>query len=217
MTEKDNIDDIPELINVDENLTPKQKLILQSAIEVFSEKGYAAASTNEIAKKAGVAEGTIFRHYATKKKLLISIVMPLFSHILAPTVLKSFKREVFDNGYESFEGFLRVLIKNRLEFARKNLPLLKILIQEMAFQEEFRDRFQKVFRDNIYGKFKDIIKYYKDKGELVDWEEDDIIRYIISTIVSSLITKVLIMPPKELDDEKFIDQTIRFIISGLKK
>lgn len=51
----------------EEGLTEKQKKIIIAAIESFSEKGYAATSTSEIAKKAGVAEGTIFRHYKTKK------------------------------------------------------------------------------------------------------------------------------------------------------
>ena len=39
------------------NFTAKQKLIIIAAIEVFAEKGYAAASTKEIALRAGVAEG----------------------------------------------------------------------------------------------------------------------------------------------------------------
>lgn len=60
---------IEELLAISEEdkLTPKQISILHAAIEVFSEKGYAAAATSEIAQKAGVAEGTIFRYYKTKK------------------------------------------------------------------------------------------------------------------------------------------------------
>ena len=52
----------------DGHLTEKQKRIVQAAIESFAEKGFSATSTNEIAQKAGVAEGTIFRHYKTKKR-----------------------------------------------------------------------------------------------------------------------------------------------------
>src|SRR5690554_2141452 len=59
-------------MNDDVKMTEKQSRIIQAAVEIFSEKGYAASSTSEIAQKAGVAEGTIFRHYKTKKDLLMS-------------------------------------------------------------------------------------------------------------------------------------------------
>lgn len=61
---------IKELLKVngeDVKLSEKQIKILEAAIEIFAEKGYASTSTSEIAKRAGVAEGTIFRHYKTKK------------------------------------------------------------------------------------------------------------------------------------------------------
>lgn len=60
---------IEELLAVKEDgqMTPKQISILEAAIEIFSDKGFSAASTSEIAQKAGVAEGTIFRYYKTKK------------------------------------------------------------------------------------------------------------------------------------------------------
>jgi AcrR family transcriptional regulator len=81
-----------ELLNQDETLTEKQKKILESAIEIFAEKGYSATSTSEIAKKAGVAEGTIFRHYKTKKELLLSIVAPTMAKLVAPFVIKDLNK-----------------------------------------------------------------------------------------------------------------------------
>ncbi|MDP4171296.1 MAG: helix-turn-helix domain-containing protein, partial [Bacillota bacterium] len=47
---------LQQLLNEDDILTEKQKKIIVAAIESFSEKGFAATSTSEIAKKAGVAE-----------------------------------------------------------------------------------------------------------------------------------------------------------------
>ncbi|MFT5056181.1 MAG: AcrR family transcriptional regulator, partial [Pseudoalteromonas distincta] len=43
-------------------MTDKQVAILQTALELFSKKGFDAVSTNLIAKEAGVSEGLIFRH-----------------------------------------------------------------------------------------------------------------------------------------------------------
>lgn len=44
--------------------------ILEAARKLFSERGYTATSTRELAKTAGVAEITIFRHFGSKDKLL---------------------------------------------------------------------------------------------------------------------------------------------------
>jgi AcrR family transcriptional regulator len=43
--------------------------LLEAATTVFSERGFARATTKEIAKVAGVAEGTIYRHFADKRDL----------------------------------------------------------------------------------------------------------------------------------------------------
>ena len=47
--------------------------ISSAACELFCEKGYSATSTSEIAKRAEVSEGTIFKYFATKKDLLLYI------------------------------------------------------------------------------------------------------------------------------------------------
>jgi len=62
--------------NKDGKLTKKQQNILIAAVELISEKGYEKVSTAEIAQRAGVAEGSIFRQFRTKKGLLDAVVFP---------------------------------------------------------------------------------------------------------------------------------------------
>lgn len=47
----------------------KHDLILQSARQVFMEKGYHAATSEEIAKVAGIGKGTIYQYFASKKDI----------------------------------------------------------------------------------------------------------------------------------------------------
>ena len=55
-------------------MTIKKDNILEVALELFSNQGYANTSTSKIAKKADVSEGLIFRHFKNKEGLLDAIV-----------------------------------------------------------------------------------------------------------------------------------------------
>lgn len=46
--------------------------MLETAAQVFAEKGY-AATTNEIAARAGVSIGTLYQHFADKDALLVAL------------------------------------------------------------------------------------------------------------------------------------------------
>ena len=126
---------IEDMYNSEGNLTDKQKKILAAATEMFAEKGFAGTSTSEIAKKAGVAEGTIFRHYKTKKDLLLSIVTPMMVKMIAPFVIKDLNK-VLNHDYEHFEDFMRAMIDNRAKFLEKNKPIIQVFIQEIPFHTE---------------------------------------------------------------------------------
>lgn len=55
-------------------MTEKQEKILNAALELFAEEGYRSTSTSKVAKRAGVSEGLIFRHFENKEGLLEAIV-----------------------------------------------------------------------------------------------------------------------------------------------
>lgn len=56
------------------NRNTKKERILNTALSLFSKRGYHATTTKEIAAECGVAEGLIFYHFGDKRKLLLHIV-----------------------------------------------------------------------------------------------------------------------------------------------
>lgn len=91
--------------------------ILDAAVAVFAERG-ASASTEEVAARAGVAIGTVFRHFPTKPDLLKAVVMSLQDGLVADvdalagapdaTALREFCARVLAVGTENREVFARL-------------------------------------------------------------------------------------------------------------
>jgi AcrR family transcriptional regulator len=211
MSDHDYID---ELLTDEDELTEKQKHIIIAAIESFSQKGYAATSTSEIAKKAGVAEGTIFRHYKTKKELLLAIVTPVISKLLAPFVMRDLNK-VLDQRYERYEDFLRAMIINRRDFLQKNFPILKILIQEIPFQPELREQFLEHVAGKIYKRFDELAKHYQEKGQIIEIPTSNVIRFTASAIIGYLFSNYILFPDSNPNEEEEIERTIQFIMHGI--
>lgn len=203
-----------EFLFEEDELTDKQKKILVAAIESFSEKGYAATSTNEIAKKAGVAEGTIFRHYKTKKDLLLNIVAPVMAKLVAPFVIRDLDK-VLNKRFDTFEDFLRAMIENRREFIEKNGQIIRILVQEIPFHLELREQFKEHVAAKLFERFTKVAAYYQEKGEIIDIPPLSTLRMTASSIIGYFIAKYLIIPESEWNDEAETERTIQFILHGL--
>lgn len=57
----------------------RREQILIAAISVFAEDGYAAASTEEIARRAGISQPYLFRLFGTKRDLVLAVINRCFA------------------------------------------------------------------------------------------------------------------------------------------
>ncbi len=56
-----------------ENLTEKQKKVLQASLELFASQGFEATTSQQIAKRAGVSVGSVYHTFPTKQAMPIKI------------------------------------------------------------------------------------------------------------------------------------------------
>lgn len=115
----------------------RKDVILKGAKELFAQRGFYATTTAELAKRAGVAEGTIFHHFTSKHGV--------FMHLLEEM------REMYDAGSrdrvdKAPTGLAAIeeLIRFHFEFSRKNSNDVKMLIRDfpsrlMEEQTPFRE------------------------------------------------------------------------------
>ncbi|MEO7658198.1 MAG: TetR/AcrR family transcriptional regulator, partial [Pyrinomonadaceae bacterium] len=108
--------------------------ILQTAVELFSQRGFKGTTTKEIARMAGVSEAMVFRHFASKDELYGAILHNKGCHdgvnrfpwekndqlkdaVKAKNDFAVFYNIAFDalNQHQADEGFMRLLFYSALE------------------------------------------------------------------------------------------------------
>lgn len=57
--------------------------LLDAALELFVEKGFAATRSEEVARRAGVSKGTLYLYYASKEELFKAVVRQKLSQLIA--------------------------------------------------------------------------------------------------------------------------------------
>jgi TetR/AcrR family transcriptional regulator len=135
--------------------TDRRQQLIETALDVFSRKGFDGATTKEIAVEAGVTEAIIFRHFPTKQALYTAVVQAKRdpAEIEAwMTAVKSFTQRNDDAGlfreiahallgcyrddprhervmlYAALEGQRQTLVEHR----RFTLPIMKLLTDYVA-------------------------------------------------------------------------------------
>jgi len=199
---------------MEDGMTEKQISILLAAIELFSEKGYDATSTSEIAKKAKVAEGTIFRYYKTKKDLLFDIPSTLSKSTLFEIFLDDFN-ELWKNNHKSFEDFLRKLILNRKIFVSETMPILKVIIQEIPFHPELRNRILDTVIFPTVNKFVIVIDKFKEQGEIINIPSTSIIKLIGTSVFGYFFLHYVAIPTLS-NDEEDLEYLVQYIMNGVR-
>jgi TetR/AcrR family fatty acid metabolism transcriptional regulator len=98
----------------------KRERILRAAIRVFARKGFYATRVSEIAKAAGVADGTIYLYFKNKDAVLISIFEDRIGKLL--TILRE---EV--GGDEAVDAKLRRIVELQLGLLEGQRDLAEVI------------------------------------------------------------------------------------------
>ena len=112
----------------------KRRRILQAAVKVFARKGYFAAKVSEIAKKADVADGTIYLYFRNKEDILVS----LFDEVMKEHVSRA--REEMHK-VEGAPEKLRVLAEHHLTVLGSDRDLAVVFQVELRQSTKFMEKF----------------------------------------------------------------------------
>jgi AcrR family transcriptional regulator len=108
--------------------------ILQAALQLFAKRGYEGTTTKDLAKSAGVAEGTLFRHFHSKKAILIEVATAGWVDILTDLLT-----ELSEMG--NYKAVSQVMRRRMLNM-RQNSNLMRVCFIEAQYHPELRESIQ---------------------------------------------------------------------------
>ncbi|MDF2986515.1 MAG: transcriptional regulator, TetR family [Eubacterium sp.] len=198
-------------------LPEKEKRILEAAIQISNEKGFSSTTTSEIAKRAGIAEGTIFRYFKTKKDIMHGILLQAVKIAADKVVLTSLGKIFKNEDQKDLRTILKDILIDRLELVQKFFPMFRVILSEALFHEDIRE----VMYNNLFTKMEQqILAFYKkmaESGQIrTDIEPMTIMRNIIGSFFAFIGQKMLFTDNFKLsENEKEIDDMISLLIDGI--
>ncbi|WP_158727599.1 TetR/AcrR family transcriptional regulator [Levilactobacillus enshiensis] len=172
------------------DVPPKQQQVLAASLALFAEQGFANTTTKEIAARAGVAEGTVYRRYRTKDELLAAVLAPFVSEVF-PDLIEDFATNIVKRDYITRHDLIAAVIQDRLHFIQENRDVLQVLLTEVLVRSDVREQLVPQVAPLVAKNLYPVLDRLKAHGELIDWPNDRIAQFMIGTMMSQLVRGIL--------------------------
>ncbi len=181
--------------------------INNAAVELIVEKGYGGASISAIARKAGVAEGYLYRFHASKWALVNHLLHSKINSLTGSI-------EILVKSYKTFSEICAVFVGQVFSMAKsqpQDLKFLYVLMHDYNFlisEEQRREIKDLIGRVNQMG---------KESGEINEMVTDEeIYQMVITYPIVFLNMRLKGFFGNHSWDEQDQDRVTRFCINALK-
>ncbi len=182
--------------------------IFRAGLRVFSEKGFAAATLNDVARRAGVTRGAIYWHFKSKDSFIEEIMSRLSSYYdeLVRTELDG------DSLPASVRRFI-IRLLNRFAADDEWRAMQEIILRSTLNRNNPGSSMRAVVnteKTDIFG----IFEKAAGKGEIYTGWDGETAKFCLASVISGAFVQ-LIEDPDSLNAER-IEQVADFIVRGLK-
>jgi len=122
-------DPIQELVTA-----ARRKQILDAATRVFAEKGFHRATIKEIARVAGIADGTIYTYFASKDEVLLAVLD-------RPNETTERKQQFVQGDEQDLKAFFRAYLQQRMALLWPNAEVFRAVLPELLVNGELRRQY----------------------------------------------------------------------------
>lgn len=196
----------------EEIVKKRREQILDAAMEVFSRKGFAMATTAEIARAAGVAEGTIYNYFPSKRELFIAVIQ---NYVITTPLLELIDKLKEGNIAITFSQILQ----NRFQLIEnKNVSRMPSLLADIQRDPELKSLWQEQFLQPFFSRMEEIYGNMMASSRFRQMEPAVFVRYIGGLFIGSLMLKVMegdASPLNRLPRDEVIKDMVDLILHGL--
>jgi AcrR family transcriptional regulator len=133
----------------------RRQHILKAAAAMFASKGYAGATTKEIAKEADMGESTLYNYFKSKREILLAI---------ASETETPFLHAVLNMEGETPREQIIYMFEQALKISDLQLPYTRTVLTEVWLDDETLNRFFVPRLVEVYEKLKTFIQQNVDAG-----------------------------------------------------
>lgn len=159
-----------------------KRRIFNTAIKIFSDKGYDNSSIEEITAVAGVAKGSLYYHFSKKEDIFDLLLEEGFKLLRNNIELKT---KNCKNAIEKIEAILLIQIKVTVKYEE----FLNVVFSQMWGEEEKNKKCKKAVFDYIKI-IEDVVKEGIENGEIYPGDIEAIASGIFGMTCSSLIYRL---------------------------
>ena len=187
--------------------TSKRERILRAAVDVFARSGYFTAKVSEIAKAAGVADGTIYLYFDGKEDVLVTIFR---EH--ARSYLQSLERQLAHISRP--EERIRVAIRHHLETVGRDRNLAVVFQVELRHSLKFMGLLSQMEVADYLNIIRKIIEHGQSEGVFRRNLHPQLVAKSVFGILDEMVTS-WILSEKEYGLADHADELADMILTGL--
>jgi AcrR family transcriptional regulator len=190
---------------------PARERVLDSALELFGSKGFAATTTRDIAARAGVNEVTLFRNFGSKQGLFAAVFA---ERSLVPAVTGSVE---FDTETPLDEMLLRN-VETVLGILKANRHIFMVMLGDSWRQPKARRNLGDVPLQMAIDFLASMLEGQMDAGRLRRMEPEVAARALIGMVQAYFLTTYLLQgsPDDPGRDRAFASGFVSIFLDGLR-
>lgn len=182
--------------------------IIESAIKLFSNRGYNAASVDNICAEAGISKGAFYHHFESKQALFLAL-LDGWLQVIDDAIEASKDKTAPETFMQMTEAFPYIF-----ETAGEGLPMFfEFWLQASRDQKVWEASIAPYRRYHKY--FKSLIKKGVDEGSFVEVDPELASRTIVSTAMGLFLQSLL--DPKGAKWEKVARDSTNLLVNNLLK
>lgn len=192
--------------------------LIEAALDLFVEKGFAATTVEEVSRRAGVSKGTLFLYFASKEELFKAVVRENISG----------RFSLWNAEFESFEGSTTDMLRRCLTLwwtrlgNAKAAGITKLMLSEAENFPELAAFYQHEVIQPAHELIRRILQRGITRGEFAPID----LKYGVFTIVAPMLFLQILMRSKvacfdhplisPMVPEEFLAVQVQTLLDGLR-